>query len=177
MLNLHLTLAELEAGLDTIRQSPPNNGRLEYIVVRPQKEERNILPECELSPQLGVHGDMWLQRGTPNPKAQVALMNSRTIALLARSKERWALAGDQLYIDLDLSDVNLQPGQRLTIGSVILEVTDKPHLGCAKFASRFGEEALNLVNSAEGRQLHLRGIFAIVVQAGKVQVGDIIVKC
>jgi MOSC domain-containing protein YiiM len=103
-------------------------------------------------------------------------MNSRAVALLARTKDRWALAGDQLYVDLDLSEDNLQPGQQLTVGTVILEVTDKPHRGCAKFAGRFGAEALKFVNSEVGWHLHLRGIYARVVQAGEAHVGDVIAK-
>jgi hypothetical protein len=162
---LYLTTAELEAGLDYIRQSPKDGGALMYIVVRPERDERV------------VHGDMWLRKGTPHIDAQVMLMNARAIELLARAPDRWALAGDQLYVDLDLSEDNLQAGQRLALGSIILEVTGKPHKGCAKFAQRFGKEALEFVNSPQGWQLHLRGICARVVQPGMTKVGDRVVKC
>ena len=181
---LHLPWAELEAGLAHIKQSPKDHGRLDCIVIRPALDAREVLTECDLSPQLGVHGDNWATRGStatpdggPHPKAQVTLMNSRAIALFAQTNERWALAGDQLYVDLDLSEANLQPGQRLSIGSAILEITDKPHRGCVKFSDRFGPAALKFVNSDEGWQLHLRGIYAIVVQAGTIKAGEAIVKC
>jgi len=174
---LHLTTEELEAGLDYIRQSPKDKGTLSYIVVRPERDERVVLQACEMSTDQGVLGDMWPRKGTPHIDAQVMLMNARAIELLARTPDRWALAGDQLYVDLDLSEDNLPAGQRLALGSVILEVTSKPHKGCAKFARRFGEEALEFVNSPQGWQLHLRGICARVVQAGAAKVGDCVVKC
>jgi MOSC domain-containing protein YiiM len=173
---LHLTTAELETGLDFIRQSPKDEGTLSYIVVRPERDERIVLQECEMSAEQGVHGDMWLRKGTPHVDAQVMLINTRAIDLLARVPDRRALAGDQLYVDLDLSEDNLQAGQRLAVGSAILEVTSKPHKGCAKFAQRFGKEALEFVNSPQGWQLHLRGICARVVQPGTAKVGDRVVK-
>jgi len=173
---LHLTAAELEAGLDYVRQSPKDEGTLLYIVVRPERDERIVLQECQMSAEQGVHGDMWLRKGTPHIDAQVMLINTRAIDLLARTSGRWALAGDQLYVDLDLSEDNLQAGQRLAVGSTILEVTSKPHKGCAKFAQRFGKDALEFVNAPQGWQLHLRGICARVVQDGTAKVGDHIVK-
>lgn len=103
-------------------------------------------------------------------------MNARTVALLAQSEEHWPLAGDQLYVDLDLSDDNLPPGTRLSIGSAILEVSADPHTGCQKFSSRFGVEALKFVNSPEGKRLHLRGINTKVLQAGTIKVDDVVRK-
>ena len=180
----HLSWTELEAGLEAIQQSPRDHGTLELIVVRPGTNRRLVLEACELSPALGVHGDDWASRahvqlpdGTVNLKAQVTMMNSRVIALLAQAKERWALAGDQLIVDLDLSDDILRPDQRLALGTAILEITNKPHRGCAKFAERFGADALKFVNSEVGRHLHLRGVYARIVQAGAARVGDAIVKC
>jgi MOSC domain-containing protein YiiM len=173
---LYLTTAELEAGLDHIRQSPKDEGTLKYIVVRPEVDQRVVLQECEVSAEQGVHGDNWLRKGRPDVDGQILLMNARAIELLARTPDRWALAGDQLYVDLDLSEDNLQAGQRLKLGSAILEVTDKPHKGCAKFARRFGKEALEFVNSPQGWQLHLRGICTRVVQDGTAKVGDRVVK-
>jgi MOSC domain-containing protein YiiM len=172
----HVTTAELEAGLDFIRQSPKTEGTLTLIIVRPEVDQRLVLQECEMSTEQGVHGDNWLRKGRPDANGQVLLMNARAIELLARTPERWALAGDQLYVDLDLSEDNLQAGQRLALGSAVLEVTSKPHKGCAKFAQRFGQEALEFVNSPQGWQLHLRGICTRVVQPGTAKVGDRIVK-
>jgi MOSC domain-containing protein YiiM len=172
----HATTAELEAGLDYILQSPKTEGTLTLIVVRPEVDKRLVLQECEMSTEQGVHGDNWLHKGRPDANGQVLLMNARAIELLARTPERWALAGDQLYVDLDLSEDNLQAGQRLALGSAVLEVTSKPHKGCAKFARRFGQEALEFVNSPQGWQLHLRGVCTRVVQPGTARVGDRIVK-
>ena len=172
----YLTSAELEAGLDRIRQSPKDAGTLTHIFVRPEVDRRVALQECEISIAQGVHGDMWLRKGTPDIEAQVMLINTRAIELLARTPDRWALAGDQLVVDLVLSDDNLRPGQRLELGTAILEVTSKPHRGCAKFAQRFGKEALAFVNSSEGWQLHMRGICTRVVQDGTAKIGDRVVK-
>jgi MOSC domain-containing protein YiiM len=107
---------------------------------------------------------------------QVTLINTRLIALVAQSQERWALAGDNLYVDLDLSQENIKPGQQLSIGSVILEVTDIPHKGCEKFVERYGADANQFVNSEEGQRMSLRGIFARILQAGTVEVGDEVKK-
>jgi hypothetical protein len=141
------------------------------------------LQEGELDPVVGLVGDTWSSRsssrmpdGSPHPDMQLNIMNARVIALLAQSDDRWALAGDQLYVDLDLAEENLPPGTRLSIGSAVVEVTAEPHTGCGKFLERFGVDAQKFVNSSEGRRLHLRGINARVVTAGIVRVGDRIVK-
>ena len=179
----HLSITELEAGMDMIRQSPKNNGILKMIVRRPAVDEREILQEGELSLEEGLVGDTWKDRfsrrtpdGSPNLDAQITIMNARAVELLAQSEDRWSLAGDQLYIDMDLSDDNLPPGTRLALGSAVIEVTAVPHTGCAKFAERYGTDATKFVNSPEGKRLHLRGINTRVVQAGKIQVGDVIRK-
>jgi len=179
----HLSLTELEAGLDKIRQSPEDHGILKMIVRRPRVDEREIVNEGELHLENGLVGDTWRTRGsshTPdgsaNPNAQVTIMNARAIALLAQSEARWSLAGDQLYVDLDLSDENLPIGSQLQIGSAILEVSAQPHTGCNKFSERFGLDALKFVSSPDGKRLHLRGINARVVQAGEIRVGDVVKK-
>jgi hypothetical protein len=179
----HLSLAELEKGLDTIRQSPKNEGSLVLIVRRPAVDQREVLEDGELNQAEGLVGDSWRKRariqvdsGLPNPDSQLTLINARLIALVAQAKERWQLAGDQLVVDLDLSLENLPSGTRLGIGSAIIEVTAKPHTGCDKFAVRFGLEALKWVNSPLGKSLRLRGINAKVVQGGIIHVGDLVRK-
>ena len=171
------TPAQLEAGLDEVREAPPERGTLELVVVRPGVDEREVLDEATLDLEQGVVGDRWLAAGRSggrpaNAKAQVTLMSSRAAALVAGERERWALAGDQLYVDLDVSEENLPPGTQLAIGSAVLEVTDEPHTGCKKFTARFGLDAMVFVNSAEGRALNLRGINAKVVTPGTIRVGD-----
>jgi hypothetical protein len=179
----HLSLSELEKGLDTIRQSPKNEGSLELIVRRPAVDQREVLVVGELNQAEGLAGDSWRRRaktqvdsGLPNPDSQLTLINSRLIALVARAKERWQLAGDQLVVDLDLSLENLPSGTRLGIGSAIIEVTAKLHTGCDKFAARFGPEALKWVNSPLGKSLRLRGLNAKVVEGGIIRVGDVVKK-
>lgn len=176
-------MTELEAGLGIIRQSPSDQGILKMIVRRPKVDERELVNEAELNLENGLVGDTWKMRGskaTPdgsaNIHAQITLMNMRAIALLAQDEARWSLAGDQLFVDFDLSETNLPAGTRIAIGSVILEVSATPHTGCAKFSARFGVDALKFVNSPDGKQLHLRGINTTVIQAGTIRVGDVVRK-
>jgi hypothetical protein len=179
----HPTAAMLEAGLDGILGSPSDHGRVQLIVRRPAENAREVLTEARLDRVGGLVGDTWRVRPSnltpdrsPHPHMQLTLMSSRVAALVAGSDERRQLAGDQLYVDLDLSEANLPPGTRLTLGSAVIEISDKPHRGCAKFAQRFGQEALGFVNSPVGRQLRLRGVNARIVVTGTVRVGDPIDK-
>ena len=179
----HLTREELRAGLPHILASPKDKGRLEAIVIRPEKGAREDLETCELSLAGGTHGDHWAKGcwmttddGKPHPDVQICIMNARCIALVAQSRERWPLAGDNLFIDMDLSPENLPPGQRIAIGSAVLEITDVPHTGCKSFAERYGQPAVVFVNGKVGRPHRLRGIYARVVQDGRVTVGDAVTK-
>jgi MOSC domain-containing protein YiiM len=184
MLNIrHLLITELEEGLEHIRQSPKDNGTLKMIVRRPEVEAREVIQEAELNTEVGLVGDNWKVRGNPHTadgsakvNAQITVMNARAVELLAQNEERWSLAGDQLYVDLDLSDENIPAGTRLAVGTAVLEVTPEPHTGCKKFAERYGTDATKFVNSTEGKRLHLRGINARVVEAGTIRVGATLKK-
>lgn len=181
---VHRSLDELTAGLDAVRAAPKDEGRLELIVRRPRPGEREILVEGELDLELGLVGDDWSRRpskktpdGSPHPEMQLNLMNATAALLVAGGDpDRRALAGDQLYVELDLSEANLPPGTQLAIGSAVIEITAEPHRGCAKFSKRFGVNAVRFVNSTEGRQLKLRGINAKVVQPGTIRQGDTVTK-
>ena len=174
--------SELEAGLGHVRAAPREEGTVELIVRRPAVDEREVVAEAELDVDDGLAGDNWRTRGRsggrrpPNPDSQITVMSSRAIALAAGERDRWPLAGDQLYVDLDLSGENLPPGTRLAIGTAVIEVTAEPHTGCKKFAARFGLETLEAFNSPDGRALNLRGINTRVVQPGAVHVGDAVRK-
>jgi hypothetical protein len=173
-----LSRDELEAGLPEVLRAPRGAGTVELVVCRPEEGERKVLEEAELDVELGLVGDMWHRRpsrrtGAVNPKAQITLMNARATDLVAGGdRERWALAGDQLYVDLDLSEASLPAGSRLAVGTAVLEVTDGPHTGCDKFRARFGSAALKLVNGGAHRHLRLRGVNARVVEPGLVRRGD-----
>ena len=178
-----LSMKELEAGLDEVLLSPKDDGVLELIARRPQTGEREVLKRGILDPKEGLVGDNWISRGSSrtrdgssHPDMQLNIMNSRVIALISQEKERWQLAGDQMYIDLDLSPENLPPGTRLVIGTSMIEVTSQPHTGCKKFVERFGLDAMKFISSKRGKQLNLRGINAKVIKHGIICKGDIVKK-
>jgi hypothetical protein len=179
----HLPTAVLETGLDHIRRSPADLGRIELIVARPAVGQRLVLAEAGLDPACGLAGDTWAVRGSSrtadgsaHPDMQLTLMNARAALLVAGDPGRRPLCGDQLYVDLDLSPDNLPAGTRLALGTAVIEITAQPHTGCKKFAARFGIDALRFVNSRTGRSLRLRGVNCGVLVAGTVRAGDLIRK-
>jgi len=184
----HLSTDQLHARLDHVRNAPRDNGTVELIVRRPAIEEREVLTEAVLTPADGLVGDTWQARGSKHtddgsaePNRQLTLMNARATALVCGTeldgdRTDWPLAGDQLYVDFDISGANLPPGTRLQLGEVVLRVSEEPHTGCHKFSARFGVDAARFVNSPDGRALNLRGINARVVVAGTVRVGDAVRK-
>ena len=179
----HLSTEELAAGIRAVHESPTDHGTLELIVSRPDLGARAVHDVAELDTRVGLVGDNWLARGsrhTPDgaadERAQLNVMNSRAIALISPDAERRALAGDQLYLDLDLSPDNLPNGTRLAIGDAVIEINDKPHTGCHKFSQRFGIAAARYVNSPEGMAVRLRGVCATVVVPGTVRRGDAVTK-
>ncbi len=179
----HLSRERLEAGLDHIRESPQNHGRLVLVVRRPEVGQRDLPREAFLDQVTGLDGDNWLTRGsssTPDgsadPDKQITLINTRLAELVAGGTERMALAGDQLHVDLDLSVDNLPAGSLLAVGEAVLRVSEAPHTGCAKFIERFGTEAMRFVNSRTGRRLRLRGMNTRIVVPGTIRLGDLAVK-
>ncbi len=179
-----LSREELEAGLDEILLAPADEGTVELIVRRPAVDEREVLEEATLDLVEGLVGDTWRVRGSKrsadgsaHPDMQLNVMSARAVDLVAAGdRERWALAGDQLYVDLDLSEANLPAGTRLALGTAVIEVTAEPHTGCEKFSARFGGDAHTFVNTKQHRHLRLRGLNAKVVQPGTVRSGDAIRK-
>lgn len=181
---VHRSAVELEQGLADVLQSPADVGRLESIVVRPATNERRTLSTTTLSPEVGVAGDRWStdsfdhgEGGGPDPRCQVSLMNARFLRQIAVTDDAICLAGDNLVVDLDLSESNLPVGSQLAIGSTaVLEITDLPHTGCSKLAARYGQEARDFMNNPRGKSLHLRGRYARVVISGTISQGDTVRK-
>jgi MOSC domain-containing protein YiiM len=179
----HMSRERLMAGLDQVRDSPRDDGRVVLVVRRPASGERELPGEALLDRETGLAGDNWLARGnksmpdgSADPQRQVTVMNARVAELVAGGTDRMALAGDQLYVDLDLSIDNLPAGSLLTVGQAVLQVSEAPHLGCAKFVERFGAEAMRFVNSRAGRRLRLRGMNTRVLVSGTVRLGDLAAK-
>ena len=179
----YVSLTEMESRLGGVLAAPSSAGRVEALVVRPDVDQRESLNQVMFSPGQGVAGDNWLTScwkklpsGESDPEVQVAIMNARVIEVLTRDKSLWPLAGDQLFVDFDLSVNNLVVGDRLQVGAAVLEVTAEPHRGCSKFKKRFGEDALTFVNSPQGDAHRLRGVYAKIVTAGEVCVGDSVSK-
>ncbi len=179
----HLATEHFEERLPHILDSPKDNGVLKMIVIRPESDDRQILDSCPVSFEGGTHGDRWargcwksLPDGSPHPDVQIAIMNDRVLDLIADTDEARSLSGDNLFVDMDLSDENLRSGDRLKIADAVLEITDVPHAACRKFAEKFGKDAASYINSSRGKSLRLRGIYARVVVDGVVSVGDRIAK-
>ena len=178
-----LCLEDFQKGLSWVRKSPQNRGIVKVIVVRPSTNSRKELQSCKFSTEMGVQGDYWSRKcwlkqqdGSPHPDVQVTMMNVRVIDLLTQERSLWKQAGDQLYVDFDLSKKNVSVGQRLGIGTTVLEITGRSHNGCKKFSDRFGSDALKFVNSSEGNRLRLRGIYAKIIRSGLISVGNYIQK-
>jgi MOSC domain-containing protein YiiM len=169
---MEVSTIEFEVALVDLLNSPADQGLLELIVVRPTTNARATPESVYLSPELGITGDRWQKGRTLDPANQVSLMNARVLRLIAGEESRMALAGDNLIVDLDLSEGNIPVGQKLAIGEVVLEVTDLPHTGCSKFQARYGKACRQFINAPNHAKLHLRGLYARVLQAGQIQVGD-----
>jgi hypothetical protein len=171
------TIAQLDGCLDHIIASPSDVGTVELVVARPTTGARIVLESAELRPGVGLLGDNYLERGSSKPDggpadplAELNVMSARALeAVAGTDRERWALAGDQLIVEFDLSEANCPAGTRLAVGTAVIEVTTKPHNGCAKFADRYGIDAARWINSR--KDLRLRGLCAIVVAAGEVTPG------
>lgn len=180
----HRSRTELLNGLANVREAPSDEGALALIVRRPDNGAREVLEAGELTLEEGLVGDNWSRRfskrtadGSPHPEMQLTVMNARATALFAGEREHWPLAGDQLYVNLNLSEPNITPGARLAIGgTAIIEVTSMPHRGCDKFGRRFGAEAMRLVSHEDWGRLNLRGVNARVVVPGMIREGDVVCR-
>ena len=181
---MHRSESDLEQGIAHILAAPKDSGELQLIVARPKTDMRKVLHQANLSIELGLEGDNWKAKGfrnTPDgsahPDMQLNIMNSRAIETIAGvEQQEWPLAGDQLYVDMDLSKENLPAGTRLSLGKAEIEVTAEPHLGCKKFSDRFGRAATMFVNSDIGKANCFRGICAKVVKDGQIRLGDKLTK-
>ena len=172
----HTPMETLTAGLDEVRRSPATTGVLELIVRRPRTDVREVVESAELDEAEGLVGDGWKTRGAAEIERQLTLANARLMALVAGDKQNWPPAGDQLYVDFDLSQDNAPPGTRLAIGDAVIEVTATPHTGCKKYASRYGLDALEFISTPVGKGLRLRGMYAKVIRSGTIRAGDAVRK-
>jgi hypothetical protein len=178
--HMHRTTVELSDQLDQILEAPVDEGVIQMIVRRPNHDQREVVDSAKLDPDDGLIGDNWSKRvgedGVPHQSSQLTLMNSRVAEAVATTRERWPLAGDQIYVDMDLSVENLPAGSRIRVGDAVVEISDVPHTGCKKFAARFGKEALRFANVGIGKEHRFRGVNAFIVASGEVHTGDRITK-
>lgn len=172
----HRSRSDLLAGLSDLAGAPKDHGPIALLLRRPAPGEREELDAAEIDRCIGLVGDDWSRRPRPDPDAQLTLINTRAIDLLAASRERWKLSGDQIYVDLDLSEDGLPVGSQLIVGTALVEVTAVPHLGCAAFTNWFGPAATAVVNGTEGRRLRLRGVNTRVLRSGRVTLGDVVAR-
>ena len=172
------TTSRLDAHLVEIQAAPTDVGRVELIVRRPAHDARELLAEGQLDPERGLVGDLWASQDLATTPAflaaQLTVMSTRVLAAIEPDRSRWPLAGDQLFVDLDLREEQLPAGTRLAVGSAVIEVSEEPHTGCSKFGARFGSEALLWINSPVGRAHRMRGLNARIVTGGTVRVGDVL---
>lgn len=173
----YLTPEQIEVASQKALSSPKEVGSIDMIVVRRAVDAREVRQEAYFSPEGGLEGDRWANKHDPERLAQIAIINTRFLKEIAmEDPERMALAGDNLVVDLNLTEENLPVGTQLKAGEVLFEVSSKPHLGCAKLARRFGQDVLRHVNVKENRPLKLRGIYLRVLEAGVIRVGDQMVR-
>jgi MOSC domain-containing protein YiiM len=172
---------DFDGYLAAIREASTDEGRLELIVRRPAVDDRETLQEAALDTSDGLVGDGWASRGSrathdgsADLEAQLTLISTRVLQAIEPDRERWPLAGDQLYVDFNLSQESLPAGSRLAIGSAIIQVSETPHTGCAKFSARFGSDALRWINSPIGRAHRMRGLNARIVEGGTIRTGDVV---
>ena len=167
----HVPRADLEAALAGLPLAPRDAGHVALIVCRRADKVRETPERVHLHPGTGIPGDGWGRKETPDPEAEITIMQLDVAELIANGQPV-TVFGDNLLVDLDLSTGNLPTGSRVRIGGATLEVTAKPHNGCRKFAARFGQQALRFVAARELRHRNLRGIHLRVVEPGDVAVGD-----
>ncbi len=176
--DLHVTRESLDERLPELRELGTEQGTLELIVVRPSEGERETPDTAELTVEEGLVRDRWEPYveadGSLGREAQLTIASTRVLGLIAEP-ERWPLAGDNLLVDMGLDKEGLPVGARLAIGeTVVVQISELPHTGCAKFSARFGSDALKFINSPEGRELRLRGVNAHVIVPGTITTGDIV---
>ncbi len=178
------SLVSLNARLEEILEAAPkDNATLDMIVMRPDHGERVVPNTFEVRSKDGLPGDHWkngtgyaLDDGTGDPDAQICIMMSGCIRAIAGEKKYWPPAGDNFFIDMDLTPTNMPPGTAFSIGSAEFVVTELPHNGCQSFIDRYGRDACLFVNTGVGKVHRLRGIYARVTKDGTVSVGDAVRK-
>lgn len=169
-------LVDLETILEDVRNSPTEVGKILLIAVRPANGERLVVDQARMSTETGLEGDNWLDRSADKDNVsrhnQLTLMNSRFADAITPDGKGWELAGDQLYVDFDISLENAPAGTLLQVGGATIRISEEPHTGCAKFVRRFGREMLKMTQTDVGKDLRLRGVNASVIESGTVCTGD-----
>jgi MOSC domain-containing protein YiiM len=170
---MHLPFETLQQQFDDLPAPPQDRGTVVLVVSRPDTGIRELPERCSLTLTGGVHGDRWSRKSGAKPDNQITIIRSDVARLVANGQAP-ELCGDNLHVDLDLSDQNLPAGTRVRIGTALCEVTPLPHTGCSKFSARFGPDARAFTNAPENAHLRLRGLHVRVIEEGTVSPGDAI---
>ena len=155
-------------------RSPGDAGRIELCVVRPERGQRVVVSELIVEAGLGVVGDRWRADPERTPGTEVALINAHVARSVARDVTHAGQTGDNLHVDLNLSEANLPVGTRLLCDGVVLEVSPAIHRPCRTFHDRFGKTAAQRVARANRRGLRGRGVLCSVLAGGVLRTGALL---
>ncbi|SHK47273.1 MOSC domain-containing protein [Rhodothermus profundi] len=151
-------LAAYIRALEALRFDPI--GRVAYLVESPVPGRHLLRAALSLEVGIGCPGDHARRHAPGREVSAISLEVLRALGIPP------AVPGDNLILEgIDLR--TFSPGDRLMVGDVVLERSDRPHHPCATFRARTSPEAFEAV-----ARTGLRGALFRVCRGGIVHVGD-----